>query len=91
MGDIRRDIFSEPKNSPGQRGTTNGVPHLKLKDLEGEEFEPVSSQKFESPKETKQLSSHRFRCNCEPSPEPYACASAYNWLVLAYRGRKFEI
>lgn len=39
----------------------------------------------------KQLSSHRFKCACEPSSEPYSCASAYQWLIMANNGREFEI
>ena len=64
---------------------------LQLKKMESEKFKPVQSQKFESPKENKQLSSHRFKCSCAPSSEPYACASAHRWLQMSNGGRRFEI
>jgi len=37
---------------------------------------------FDSPlaNKAKKLSSHAFKCSCEPSSEPYACERAYNWL-----------
>ena len=90
MSDIRRDVFSEAAMSPQK--TISGITKLKLKNLSSEDYhQPVSSQKFESPKEPKQLSSHRFKCSCEPSSEPYACVSAYRWLSLAYGSRRFEI
>ena len=78
----------DPNSTKSPKGS---VPKLVLKELQSEDYEPVSSQKFESPMATKQLSSHRFKCSCEPSSEPYACASAYRWLEMANHGRKFEI
>lgn len=43
--------------------------------------------KFESPRvsNAKPLSSHRFKCSCDPSPEPYACKKAFTWLCQANR------
>ena len=82
VSDVRKDINY-------QKGS---VPKLTLQELHSDEIQPaVSSQKFESPKAKKQLSSHRFKCSCEPSSEPYACASAYRWLQMANGGRRFEI
>ena len=40
----------------------------------------IMPHNFESPKSKKQLSTHRFKCSCEPSSEPYACASSFRWL-----------
>jgi len=48
------------------------------------------SQKFESPKASKQLSTHRFKCSCAPSSEPYACASAFQWLLHANKMAPFD-
>lgn len=50
----------------------------------------IMSQKFESPKASKQLSTHRFKCSCEPSSEPYACASAFQWLLHANKMAPFD-
>ena len=87
MSDVRREVFSEQKNA-SPRGN-----HLQLalKERNSEQYEPVSSQRFESPQAIKQLSSHRFKCTCEPSSEPYACQSAHRWLMMANGGRKFDI
>lgn len=48
--------------------------------------------KFESPRATnaKPLSSHRFKCSCDPSPEPYACKKAYTWLCQANQSSHFD-
>ena len=47
-------------------------------------------QTYESPKAKKQLSTHRFKCSCEPSSEPYACASSFRWLQLANKSTNFD-
>lgn len=83
MGNVRR-------NTQSDAGLIETSPLIR-KDLASEDFEPVSSQKFESPKEKKQLSSHSFKCSCEPSSQPHACSSAYRWLMMANGGRKVEL
>jgi len=48
---------------------------------------------FESPRQNKMkepLKTHTFKCNCAPSPEPFACERAYRWLQLASRGVEFD-
>ena len=45
---------------------------------------PPTKHFYESPRLSiaKPLMSHRFKCNCDPSPEPYGCAKAYRWLSI---------
>ena len=76
------EVILSPESIPGERS-------LALEDVM--ELSPVPLHKFESPKKTKRLSSHRFKCSCAPSSEPDACASAYRWLRMANKGRHFEM
>lgn len=92
MTEHAREIMSEQNMMSPQIKSHNLVPKLTLKESSSvDDIQPISSQKFESPMAIKQLSSHRFKCACEPSSEPYACASAYQWLIMANNGRQFEI